>query len=229
LPFIDIEISDPMTPDTVASYLGEHPEFFEQYADMLADIYIPHPHGGRAIPISERQILTLRERSKQLEAKLREVIQFGEENDAIGEKVHRLTLALLSARDLATVISTIHYNLREDFAVPHVVLRAWNAPGAANVPELNPAGEVTREFARKLGGPYCSTRPADGTSADLFGDSAPQLKSFSYIPLRSSDTFGLLALASEAGERFYPEMGTVYLKRIGDMVATAVLRNLALQ
>src|SRR3954471_4283373 len=97
-----------VTPEAVAAFLKEHPEFFEQYADMLADIYIPHPHGGRAIPISERQILTLRERSKQLEAKLREVIQFGEENDAIGEKVHRLTLALLSARDLASVITTIH-------------------------------------------------------------------------------------------------------------------------
>jgi uncharacterized protein YigA (DUF484 family) len=229
LPLIDIEISESMTPDTVASYLGEHPEFFEQYADMLADIHIPHPHGGRAIPISERQILTLRERSKQLEAKLREVLRFGEENDAIGEKVHRLALALLSARDLATVIGTVHYNLREDFAVPHVVLRAWNAPGAGNVPELNRAGEVTREFARKLAGPHCSTRAAEGTTTDLFGDSAPQLKSFSYIPLRASDTFGLLALASEDGERFYPEMGTVYLKRIGEMVATAVLRNLALQ
>jgi uncharacterized protein YigA (DUF484 family) len=229
LPLIDTEISESMTPDTVASYLGEHPEFFEQYADMLADIYIPHPHGGRAIPISERQILTLRDRSKQLEAKLREVIRFGEENDAIGEKVHRLALALLSARDLATVIGTVQYNLREDFAVPHVALRAWNAPGVANVPELNRAAEVTREFARKLSGPYCSTRPAEGTANDLFGDSAPQLKSFSYIPLRASDTFGLLALASEDGQRFYPEMGTVYLKRIGDMVATAVLRNVALQ
>src|SRR4051812_11806217 len=78
-------MSTSMTPDAVASYLQEHPEFFEQYADMLAEIYLPHPHGGRAIPISERQILTLRERSRQLETRLREIIQFGEENDAIGE------------------------------------------------------------------------------------------------------------------------------------------------
>ncbi|MEA3157124.1 MAG: uncharacterized protein QOK44_4713 [Betaproteobacteria bacterium] len=215
-----------MTPDAVASYLGEHPEFFEQYADMLADIYIPHPHGGRAIPISERQILTLRERSKQLEAKLREVIQFGEENDAIGEKVHRLALALIGARDLASVISTIHYNLREDFAVPHIALRAWNAPGASDVAELNPASEATREFTTKLVSPFCSTHAPEGTSADLFAASASLLKSFSYIPLRDSDTFGLLALASEDAERFYPEMGTVYLKRIGDMVGAAVRRNL---
>jgi uncharacterized protein YigA (DUF484 family) len=84
-----------MKPEDVASYLQEHPEFFEDYADMLAQIYLPHPHGGRTISISERQILTLRERSKQLEGKLREVIQFGEENDAIGEKMHRFTVALL--------------------------------------------------------------------------------------------------------------------------------------
>jgi uncharacterized protein YigA (DUF484 family) len=218
-----------MTPDAVATFLREHPEFFEQYADMLAEIYIPHPHGGRAIPISERQILTLRERSKQLEAKLREVIQFGEENDAIGEKVHRLTLALLRARDLETVISTVHYNLREDFSVPHVVLRAWNARGAVDAPHLGPVTEEIREFTTKLSGPHCSSHAADGTSGDLFGDLAAQLKSFSYIPLRASETFGLLALASEDGERFYPEMGTVYLKRIGDMVGAALLRNLPLQ
>jgi uncharacterized protein YigA (DUF484 family) len=215
-----------MTPDVVATYLQEHPEFFEQYADTLAQIYIPHPHGGRAIPISERQILTLRERSKQLETKLREVIQFGEENDAIGEKVHRLALALLGARDLATVIAAVHYNLREDFAVPHVVLRAWKSGGPVDAPELNPASDATRELASNLPAPHCAAHPADGTSADLFGEAAPLLRSFAYIPLRSAETFGLLALASEDAERFYPEMGVVYLKRIGDMVGAALLRNL---
>ena len=216
-----------MTPDAVASYLQEHPEFFELYADMLADIYIPHPHGGRAIPISERQILTLRERSKQLEAKLREVLRFGEENDAIGEKVHRLTLGLIGARDLATVVTTVHYNLREDFAVPHVAIRAWGGENAPDAPELAAVSDSTRDFAASLTAPHCSAHPADATSAELFGEAAPLLKSFAYIPLRGSETFGLLALASEEAERFYPEMGTVYLKRIGDVVGAALLRNLA--
>jgi len=39
----------------MAHYLKQHPEFFEEYADLLATIFIPHPHGGRAIPISERK------------------------------------------------------------------------------------------------------------------------------------------------------------------------------
>jgi uncharacterized protein len=214
-----------MTSDAVASYLQQHPEFFEQYADMLADIYIPHPHGGRAIPISERQILTLRERCKQLEAKLREVIQFGEENDAIGEKVHRLTLALLGARDLAAILSTIEYNLREDFAVPHVAVRTWGGQDTPDVPELASASAATRDFTASLTGPHCTPHAAEGTSEDIFGEAAPRLKSFAYIPLRSASTFGLLALASEDAHRFYPEMGTVFLKRIGEMVGAALLRH----
>src|SRR6185503_20296121 len=100
-----------MKPDEVVAYLKEHPEFFEHYAELLAEIYIPHPHGGRAIPISERQILTLRDKSKQLEDKLRELIVFGEQNDAIGEKVHRLTLALVAARDIEAVLTALHFNL----------------------------------------------------------------------------------------------------------------------
>jgi len=79
-----------MKAEEVVRYLEDHPGFFEDYAELLAQIYIPHPHGGRAIPIAERQILTLREKSKMLEGKLAELIQFGEENDAIGERMHRL-------------------------------------------------------------------------------------------------------------------------------------------
>jgi len=212
-----------MTPDAVASYLQEHIEFFEQYADLLADIYIPHPHGGRAIPISERQILTLRERCKQLESKLREVIQFGEENDAIGEKVQRLTLAAISARDVKTLGNVVDFNLREDFAVPHVALRSWLEDDA--IAGLGPVSEATREHVKPLPGPYCGSHMPPEVVADLFGEVAPLLKSYSMIPLRSGEPFGVLALASEDAQRFYPEMGTVYLKRIGDIVATALLRH----
>ena len=208
-----------MNPDAIASFLTSHPEFFEQYADLIADLHIPHPHGGRAISISERQIVALRERSKVLEAKLREVIRFGEENDAIGEKVHRLALALLGARELQTVMHAVYFHLREDFAVPHVALRAWRADGEPAGESLGPAGDALRAFSASLTGPLCG--PA-ADAAQIFGDDAALLKSFSYIPLRTQETFGLLTLASEDPQRFYPEMGTVYLKRIGEMIAAAL-------
>jgi uncharacterized protein YigA (DUF484 family) len=214
-----------MKPDEVADYLKEHPDFFERYAEMLAEIYIPHPHGGRAVSISERQILTLREKNKQLEGKLREVIQFGEENDAISEKVHRISIALLGASDIRGVLNAVYLNLREDFAVPHVSLRVWRANGHAELPEFAPVSDASREFTVSLTHPYCSGRAMVDT-AGLFGEASAHLRSFSYVPLRDSETFGLLVLASEDPQRFYPEMGTLYLKRLGELVAAGIARHL---
>jgi hypothetical protein len=214
-----------MKPEEVAVWLKEHPEFFEHYAEQISHITIPHPHGGRAIPISERQTLTLREKAKQLEGKLRELIQFGEENDAIGDKVHRLATALLAAIDIRGVLSAVHLNLREDFAVPHVSLRVWRAGNHSDLPEFKPASEASREFAASLAHPHCSAHAMVDT-AGLFGEAAAHLRSFSYVPLRDSETFGLLALASEDAQRFYPEMGTLYLKRIGELVSAAVARQI---
>ena len=57
-----------MDAAAVAEYLKENPRFFEDYADVIAEIFVPHPHGGHAIPIAERQIVTLRERIQDLEA-----------------------------------------------------------------------------------------------------------------------------------------------------------------
>ncbi len=213
-----------MNPSDVAAYLKEHPDFFENYADVVADVMIPHPHGGRAISISERQILTLRERAKQLEAKLGELIQFGEENDAISEKVHRLTLAMINTRDLPALLHAAAFNLREDFAVPHVALRIWHAGAAADAPETS-ATEATRAFAAGLLHPHCGPL-AMADTAELFGEAAPLLKSWAYVALRGKDTFGLLALASEDAQRFYPEMGTLYLTRIGEVAAACLLRYL---
>jgi uncharacterized protein YigA (DUF484 family) len=210
-----------MTPDAVVNYLKQHPEFFEEQADFLATIMIPHPHGGRAIPISERQILTLRDKSRQLEDKLRELIEFGEQNDAIGEKLHRLTLALVGARDIEAVTSALYFNLREDFAVPHTVLRLWPDGAHAQLPEFEAVSAAARDFAESLNNPYCSAHAMVDT-AEWFGEAAAQLRSFAYVALKHDKTFGLLAMASEDAQRFYPEMGTLYLKRLGEVAAAAL-------
>jgi uncharacterized protein len=214
-----------MKPDDVAKYLKDNPAFFEDYADFLAELTIPHPHGGRAIPISERQTLTLREKNRQLESKLREVIQFGEENDAISDKVHRISVALLAASEISGVLRATYLNLREDFAVPHVALRVWRGTRHTDLPEFKPVSDAVREFVVGLAAPYCGAHP----SADLgtlFGETGAHLRSFACMPLTDTETFGLLVLASEDGQRFYPEMGTLYLKRLGELVGAALARHL---
>ncbi|MBC8007121.1 MAG: DUF484 family protein [Prolixibacteraceae bacterium] len=214
-----------MRPEDVARYLKDHPEFFESYADLIADISIPHPHGGRAIPISERQIISLREKNKILEAKLRELVEYGEENDAIGERVHRAALAMIKPAHLEVLLQVLYYNLREDFAVPHVAIRLWSEWDHPPLPEFGASSQEVRVFADSLSIPYCSHKPMFET-AGWFGESGGLLKSFAFITLRTDRVFGLLVLGSEAPQRFYPEMGTLYLKRLGELVSTSLVRFL---
>jgi uncharacterized protein YigA (DUF484 family) len=213
-----------MRAEDVAQYLRDNPEFFESYSDMLSQISIPHPGGGRAIPIVERQVLTLRDKNRALEAKLAELLQFGEENDALAEKVHRLSIALMQARNMAPLIAALYLNLREDFAIPHTTLRLWCEP-AQQLPEFAGVSSEARGFAESLPRPYCG--PAQGIPvADWFGEAAPHLRSLAIVPLRDDESLGLLVMGSEDAQRFYPEMGTLYLERIADVLSAAINRLL---
>ena len=214
-----------MRPEDVARYLKDHPEFFENYADMIGEISIPHPHGGRAIPISERQIISLREKNKILEAKLRELVEYGEENDAIGERVHRAALAMIKPSNLEALLQMLYTNLREDFAVPHVAIRLWSDWDHPPLAEFGASSKEVKVFADSLNQPYCSHKPMFET-AEWFGEAAGLLKSYACITLRTDRLFGLLALASEDPQRFYPEMGTLYLKRLGELISTSLVRFL---
>ena len=212
-----------MKADEVARYLRENPVFFETYADMLSEIYVPHPHGGRAIPLSDRQMLALREKNKALESRLAELLQIGEENDAISEKMHRLCLALLPAPDLRGLLSALYYNLREDFAVPHAALRVWR--GSGEDAEFHPVGDELKRYAASLSQPFCGPS-GNAEAAGWFGEGASRVRSVAHMALRDKECFGLLALGSEDVLRFYPEMGTLYLKRLGELASAALLRFL---
>lgn len=214
-----------MDAKAVAEYLQQNPKFFEDYADTIAEIFVPHPHGGHAIPIAERQILTLREKNGELENRLRELIRFGTENDQISEKLHRSTLALFAAPDLETTLAVFYHSLKEDFAVPRVAARLWGkVPEQSYLPELAATSHELREYADQLGAPYCGSK-APFEARDWF-DANGDMKSFAFLPLRTAHTFGMLGLASEDPQRFYAGMGTVYLTRLAELASVATARYL---
>jgi uncharacterized protein len=214
-----------MDAKAVAEYLKQNPKFFEDYADVIAEIFVPHPHGGHAIPIAERQIVTLREKNGELEGRLRELIRFGADNDQIGEKLHRSTLALFAAPDLETTLAVLYHSLEEDFAVPRVASRLWGrVPEQSYLPELAATSHELREYADQMGAPYCGP-VAPFESRDWF-EAGDACRSFAFLPLRTAQTFGLLGLASEDPQRFYPGMGTVYLTRLAELASVATARYL---
>jgi uncharacterized protein YigA (DUF484 family) len=216
-----------MDVNAVAEYLKQNPRFFEDYADMIAEIFVPHPHGGHAIPIAERQIVTLREKNHELELKLRELIRFGSENELTGEKVHRSTLALFAAPDLETTLAVIYHSLKEDFGIPEVAARLWGkVPEGSYLPELAATSAEVRDYASQLVTSYCGPSPPV-ESREWFEEGATLL-SFASMPLRTTTTFGLLMLGSPDPHRFHAGMGTMFLTRLAELASVAAARFLPL-
>ena len=92
--------------------------------------------------------------------------------------------------------------------------------------EFHAVSEDVRFYAGDLSRPYCGA-PVNQDIVSWFGEAAPHVRSVALVPLmRDKRVFGLLALGSEDGERFYAEMGTLYVSRIGEMVSSVVQRYL---
>lgn len=215
-----------MNAQDVVNFLQDNPNFFEDNPDLLTQLTVPHHTGGQAISLTERQVSTLREKLHQVQGKLSELVGFGEENDSISEKVHRLTLSLLVAESFESVSQAIYTHLVEDFAVPHVQLRVWNSILKRPLPEFIEVSEDLRFFSADLRKPQCGA-PQQAEILEWFGDASEHLRSWALIPLRrDAQVFGMLALGSEDAQRFFPEMGTLYVERIGDLVSAAVLRHI---
>jgi len=216
-----------MRSEEVAQYLQSNPQFFEEHAELVSHMVIPHPHGGRTISITERQMLSLRDKNRHLESKLSEMLQFGEENDSISEKMHRLGVAMVVAATFQSVLHTLNFHLRDDFSIPHVALRLWDRPEKAEeLPEFTEVSEELQVFAETLSQPYCGSTSGFETSS-WFGEAAKHIRSQALIAMRNGGgTIGMIALGSEDGQRFFSGMGTLYLERLGEMASAALARVL---
>ena len=114
-PIRGAEPATQLAEDQIADFLVAHPDFFERHGAVLARIKLPHQRGSAAISLVERQVLVLRDKHAALEKKLHELIENGRANDAISDRMHRLTRRLLRARDTAGVVAALETSLREDF------------------------------------------------------------------------------------------------------------------
>jgi uncharacterized protein len=209
-----------MDENDIADWLRAHPGFFEEHADVFSSMRVPHPEGGHAISMVERQLITLREKNAQLERRISELIGYGQHNDSLASKLHRLTLALLRADDPVTTAAVVRESLQTDYRIPFVEIKQWSAPTFDDVSLEMQAYVVGLDQAYV--GPLAAYESARWFDAD-----ASELKSFAYVPLANGEVFGVLCLASDDAQRFAPDMAVDVLMRVGHLVSAALARYAA--
>ncbi len=224
--FTDI-LPDTMTAqldsDTVAQYLLDHPQFFEEHADLLAQVKLASPLGGRAVSLQERQMEVLRHKYHALELRLAELVRIGRENDEIAQKFQQWARALLLARNDVDLPHILIDGLQSTFGVPYATLRLWGvAPDFSHTWFAAGVSDDARLFANGLNGPFCG--PNNDFEVAAWIDEAQGIQSVAIVPLRrdgAAEAFGLLVMGSPDPARFTSEMATDFLARIGDCAAAA--------
>lgn len=214
----------------VAAFLAAHADFFDRHATLLAQLRLPHLRGdGSTVSLVERQVDVLRERTREIELRLKALVDNGRANDALAEKIQRLARRLVHARTTRQRLTAIESCLREEFGVREFVIVL--AGGDATLTALeqrclrlvadDDAGLRTFESLFASGRPRCG-RIRDSQRDYLFPSAEIEVGSVALVPLAAGTAQGLLAIASPDADYFNPSMGTDYLARIGELIAAAL-------
>ncbi len=219
------ELETTLTPELVADYLQNNPEFFLQFPELATSLQIPHD-SGQAVSLIEKQVQLLRDQNQQYKRKLMELVDIGRENDALHANIHRLTIALMSATSLQGLVDALFTQLLGDFNADAVGLRLAGLPNEFADTRVfaydreDPALAAFENFFRAIR-PICGFLKPEQLDY-LFQDKVAQIKSSALIPLGEHAEYGLLAVGSDDEHSYHPGHETQFLRNIGDLVACAL-------
>lgn len=211
--------------DDIASFLQENPDFFQEHASLFADLKVPHPNQARAISLGERQIMALRNKTKELERLLAQLKYNAGLNENINQTLTTWCADMLAEADPHRLPEHITSSLERLFDLPAVRLYTWAIPALAAHPSSLQAGTAMRTLAATLDRPYCGP-PNVSEAADWFDSPPASLALISLRPRTGGSSFGLLALASDESDRFTTDMGTDFLTTIGTLTSAGLSRLL---
>lgn len=222
----EMSVKDGLTAMEVASYLRRHPEFLAEFPDIALALQMPREQGATT-SLASYQLEVLRDKNRQINRRLHELIEIAAENEQLMVRVHSLTVALMRERTLGDSVRRVVAGLTEDFHTDLVRLVLFRGP-SAELPAADwlilAAGgtEQLPAFAEfiKRNEPLCGRLQQDKLDA-LFGAHVGEVHSTVLMPI---DGIGMLAVGSHDPNRFHPGMGTVFLKLIAEAIATAVAR-----
>ncbi|NBS80793.1 MAG: DUF484 family protein [Betaproteobacteria bacterium] len=209
----------------IARWLKSNPEFLQRHPELLSQMKMPDLHAGRAISLHERQLEVMREKHRQLEHRLADLMRVAQENDLIGEKMQRFTRQLLLHEERSSLDRRLIALLEEIFQVPQVGLRVWPLGAARLEPGLElPLSGDELDRVDQMQQPLCGS-PAQKPGVIWLADRGQNARSVALLALRRGvepQAFGLLVLGSADPDRFHAQMGTAFLQRLAELVSAAL-------
>ena len=212
-----------LTREHVARYLRTHSDFFMHHAELIETLAIPH-ETGVAISLVERQVELLRNKNKELDQKLHQLIKVAKDNEKVGSRLHTLTMGLVSIRGFDETLSGIHDLMHADFPGTKVTLRLFDVFPETSVKDCEEMGKSLQKSkliqdlfsSRRRGVAFLTKRQIE----NVFTNEIEQkpIRSAAAVALKKDQQLGVLFLGSTDANRFQNGMGTLFLGNLGEIV-----------
>ncbi len=209
----------------VAAWLRRHPGFLKQFPDLALTLVVPRDDGPTA-SLASYQLEVLRDKNRELSRRLAELAGNAQVNERLAVRTQQLTLALMRQTNAADTLRAMAASLEEDFAgdlvrivslqpVAGLDQAPWLQVIAAGDPRLAAFHDCLQD-----GEPICGRLQPEKNDV-LYGERVGEVASSALLPLPG---IGLIAVGSVDANRFYPGMGTLFLRMMGEALATALQR-----
>lgn len=208
----------------VAAWLRRHPKFLGQFPDLALSMVVPR-EDGPAASLASYQLEVLRDKNRELGRRLAELFANAQDNERLAIRTHQLALALMRAEGAADTVRAMVAVLGEDFqgdAVRVVLFEPVEGltPDWLQVLQARDKRMAPFKDALEGGEPICGRLNADKLPL-LFGEDTSNSASVALIPMPGT---GLIAIGSADGNRFFPGMGTLFLRLMGETFVAAMAR-----
>lgn len=219
------DVQEKLGAHEIAAWLRRHPTFLKQFPDLALSLVVPRDEGPAA-SLASYQLDVLRDKSRELARRLQDLFANAQENERLAVRTHQLTLALMKQSSAADTLRAMAATLAEDFSgdLVRIVTFApvagledadWLQHVAATDARLQPFRDCIAQ-----GEPLCG-RLQPEKNALLYGLRVDEVQSSALLPIAG---VGLVAVGSHDPNRFFPGMGTLFLRMMGGALGVALKR-----
>ncbi len=200
----------------VIEWLQAHPDLLGRHPELVDDLDLVHEAGAESL--IELQVRRLRTENRQLKAQLQTLAGIAGENERLMQRLHQLTLEIMTTDDTREFIERLIDRLAGDFEAGSVRLHLFTPHPELGETEAVPLheGQVPDWFDDILNrGKIVFGRLTRAKLEVLFPNRHESIGSAALVPVNHT---GLLAIGSDSAGRFNPDMGTLFLELLGTTI-----------
>ncbi len=229
-----------MNKDQVAIYLNEHPEFFNEYPELLRKIKEIEEDDLPIEPMStlslaDRIIKRVHDDKEHLKSKLEWLFEISRANEKIQDHLYEIEQLVLTSTNLDQMVNQLRKEIPNRFGIPSVMVCLVQGSDHFMEDRLRERyqgelDETVRFISKETASNWFEGNPrpvlrGEIEESEVFGPTNEEnpINSEALIPIVAQETLvGVIAFGSPKTFHFHEGLGTEFLERMADKVAISI-------